>query len=60
MDNQRQAESIEEDKFNKPWRPLPSGRMSAGQATKLMLVFYAIALAISAYMGGLSQCLTRT
>ena len=35
--NQRSPESVREDIVNKPWRPLPSGRMDSEQTRKLML-----------------------
>jgi 4-hydroxybenzoate polyprenyltransferase len=40
LQNQRSATSIEEDAINKPWRPLPAGRISATQAGHLLLVAY--------------------
>jgi 4-hydroxybenzoate polyprenyltransferase len=49
--NQRLLGSIQEDRINKPWRPLPAGRISAGTASNLL--FYAIisALGFSTYLG---------
>jgi 4-hydroxybenzoate polyprenyltransferase len=38
ISNQRNEESILEDSINKPWRPLPSGRISASQARRLLLM----------------------
>ena len=55
IDNQRQIEAVREDALNKPWRPLPSGRLSATQAMHLMLVLYPIAIAASFRLGGLNQ-----
>lgn len=40
--NQRHPKSIAEDRINKPWRPLASERLSARQATILMLLVYPI------------------
>lgn len=57
IDNQRQSSSIDEDQINKPWRPMPSKRVSVGQATKLMIVFYTSAFSISTCLGGCTQCL---
>ncbi|CAI6336557.1 unnamed protein product [Periconia digitata] len=57
IDNQRQPSSIEEDKLNKPWRPMPSARISILQATHLMVVLYALAFTISTVItGGSAQC----
>jgi 4-hydroxybenzoate polyprenyltransferase len=57
MNNQRSPSSIAEDSLNKPWRPLPSGRLTGSQTKRLMLGFYALALVYSFYSGGLRQCL---
>ncbi|RHZ60229.1 UbiA family prenyltransferase [Aspergillus thermomutatus] len=58
MNNQRSPSSIAEDSLNKPWRPLPSRRLSGSQAKRLMLGFYALALVYSFfYSGGHRQCL---
>ncbi|KAF7173190.1 hypothetical protein CNMCM6106_007320 [Aspergillus hiratsukae] len=57
MNNQRSPSSIAEDSLNKPWRPLPSGRLSGSQTKRLMLGFYALALVYSFYSGGYRQCL---
>lgn len=35
--NQRLPEAVTEDKINKPWRPLPSARISITQARRLLL-----------------------
>ncbi|KAF1956307.1 hypothetical protein CC80DRAFT_593774 [Byssothecium circinans] len=57
IDNQRHDVSIEEDRINKPWRVLPSGRMNPKQARKLMLCLYCIAAFVSGRIGGVAQCL---
>lgn len=57
IDNQRQAASIAEDRLNKPWRPLPSERLTPEQAKRLMFVLYPVAAIVSSYLGGLRQCL---
>ncbi|RLL94654.1 hypothetical protein CFD26_103085 [Aspergillus turcosus] len=57
MNNQRSPSSIAEDSLNKPWRPLPSGRLSGSQTKRLMLGFYALAVVYGFYSGGLRQCL---
>lgn len=36
--NQRLSDSIKEDMINKPWRPLPTGRISQRQTRYLMLI----------------------
>lgn len=57
ISNQRQPDAVEEDLINKPWRPLPSGRLTPRQATALMLIFYSLALAVSVCLHGLRPCL---
>ena len=58
IDNQRQLDSITEDTENKPWRPLPSQRLTSEQAKLTMLVSYLIAFLSSLYLGGVWQCIT--
>jgi 4-hydroxybenzoate polyprenyltransferase len=57
IDNQRRPEAVEEDKINRPYRPLPSKRMSLKQALHLMLIFHVTALTYSAFVGGLRESL---
>ena len=49
--NQRLPESIIEDRFNKPWRPLPNGLISAVQTRRLLLSVLPFVLGISYFMG---------
>jgi 4-hydroxybenzoate polyprenyltransferase len=56
--NQRQPDSIAEDGLNKPWRTMPSKRMTPSQARTLMLFLYPLALVTSLQIGGLWQCLS--
>jgi 4-hydroxybenzoate polyprenyltransferase len=44
--NQRSASAVEEDRINKPHRPIPSGRMSSEQAGILHLVLLPITLVL--------------
>ena len=53
--NQRQPKSIQEDAQNKPWRSMPSKRLSESQAKYLMLVLYPIAITSSFALGGIRQ-----
>ena len=53
-----QATSIVEDAYNKPWRPLPSGRISVKQALWLMMALYPIASVASFYLNALEPCST--
>lgn len=58
INNQSHPESIIEDAINKPWRTLPSGRMTPTRARGLMFFFYAAAVISSVRLGGLSQNLS--
>ncbi|KAI0014480.1 hypothetical protein F4779DRAFT_560073 [Xylariaceae sp. FL0662B] len=58
IDNQRQQAAILEDKHNKPWRTMPSGRMTETQAKTLMFILYPAAFCVSLWLGGARQCLT--
>lgn len=56
MSNQYDVESIAEDKVNKPWRPIPAGRLTVEQTRALILGSYIIAMLASLYLGGFSEC----
>ena len=56
IDNQRQKEAIAEDLLNKPWRPLPSNRLSPGAARTLMLIIYPCTALTGLLIGGAFQC----
>ena len=57
INNQTSPGSVEEDKINKGWRPLPSGLISVPQARSLMVFWYIIAVTISWILGALPPCL---
>ncbi len=58
IDNQRQPKAIQEDKLNKPWRPMPSERFTAREAKTLMFIAYPTALVLSIYLGAIGPCTT--
>ncbi|OJZ92773.1 hypothetical protein ASPFODRAFT_214395 [Aspergillus luchuensis CBS 106.47] len=47
LSNQRLPESIHEDHLNKPWRPLPTNRITADQTRRLLLFTIPIVLGIT-------------
>ena len=49
--NQRSPRSVTEDSVNKPWRPIPSGRLSTLQAQNLLLALVPLILLITTYSG---------
>lgn len=55
--NQRQPAAVAEDSINKPWRPMPSKRLTPKQALGIMASLYPVAVLVSIYVGGLKQCL---
>lgn len=52
VNNQRTRSAITEDKLNKPWRPIPSGRVSPSRAESLGNLTYPIAQLVSVLLGG--------
>ncbi|KAI0544306.1 UbiA prenyltransferase family-domain-containing protein [Xylaria curta] len=55
--NQRLPDSVSEDKVNKPWRPITSGRITVEGARRLLLVSIVITFAVSYYLGATSEAL---
>ncbi|KAJ4990889.1 UbiA prenyltransferase [Stagonosporopsis vannaccii] len=47
VQNQRSPASVAEDLINKPWRPIPSRRMTSEQANKLLTTVHVLAAALS-------------
>ena len=56
--NQRRPTSVLEDTLNKPWRPIPAGRISAPAACTLHTVCQLTACLFSLRFGGLAAHLT--
>lgn len=52
INNQRAPLSISEDAVNKPWRPLPQGRISPSASKRLMYWVYVITPIMSTLFGG--------
>lgn len=49
--NQRLPESVQEDFLNKPWRPIPAGKVTSDQTRRAMLLCIPIALGINSFLG---------
>ncbi|KAI1157894.1 UbiA prenyltransferase family [Nemania serpens] len=49
--NQRTPQSVEEDRINKPWRPIPSGQISCEQTRDMMLVTAPLCLGFNHALG---------
>ena len=50
--NRRLPSSVIEDAINKPWRPLPSGRITIDQARHLLLTIIPTLFILTLYVGG--------
>ncbi|KAJ9143415.1 hypothetical protein NKR23_g6555 [Pleurostoma richardsiae] len=58
LSNQKDAESIKEDKLNKPWRAIPSGRLSVKGAERWYVVATCLLLLASGvWLGGFPETL---
>lgn len=55
--NQRLPDSVAEDKINKPWRAIPSQRMTSETALKLLLISIFAASAVSVKLDCVSETL---
>jgi 4-hydroxybenzoate polyprenyltransferase len=49
--NQQSPESVEEDRINKPWRPIPSGQITSEQTRKAILYTALAALGFNHILG---------
>ncbi|KAI4594759.1 hypothetical protein KJ359_007562 [Pestalotiopsis sp. 9143b] len=52
VNNQRSPSAVTEDRLNKPWRPIPSGRLSTDQARTVGTFAHLLAQASSLLIGG--------
>lgn len=53
--NQRLDESVQEDAVNKPWRPIPAGRLSQKEARYFQMILIPVTLGFSYLVGGLQE-----
>ncbi|KAI9643579.1 hypothetical protein NHQ30_008200 [Ciborinia camelliae] len=53
--NQRAPHSVVEDRINKPWRPIPQGKITSDQTRRLLLVSIPIILALNYMLGAWRQ-----
>nr|AVY05505.1 digeranylgeranylglyceryl phosphate synthase protein [Nodulisporium sp.] len=49
--NQRTPESVEEDRINKPWRPIPQGRITIERTRRVMLAAIPATVALNHALG---------
>ena len=57
VSNQSQPGAVLEDTENKPWRPIPAGRLSAKHARKYIGILHVVTIGISLMLGGVHPCL---
>ena len=57
LHNQRHSEAIEEDRINKPWRPIPAKRITAAGTTRLLYGVWPLVITSAYFTGGLQPCL---
>jgi len=55
--NQRLPDSVLEDQINKPWRPIPTGRLSSDEARKLLLYILPFSLIMINFIGAFEEAL---
>ncbi|KAK3332579.1 hypothetical protein B0T19DRAFT_398334 [Cercophora scortea] len=60
LHNQHRPSSVLEDLTNKPWRPIPSKRITTRQTDALLATMYPVWLAASWYLDALRPCLVLT
>ena len=53
--NQGLPASVNEDSLNKPWRPLPAGRITVVQTRRLLLATIPTVLLITLYLGAMEE-----
>lgn len=58
--NQRQPQSVAEDAINKPWRPLPSGRLSQAEVLRLLQAGVPTVAAVSLLLDAFTPSATFT
>ena len=57
LSNQRLPNSVVEDSINKPWRAIPSGRLTSEEARRILLVSIPAVFLTTLYLGGSKESL---
>ena len=60
LSNQRLPDAVKEDAINKPFRPLPSGRITTPGATRLLLLGIPLVSLLSIYLGAAQETVLLT
>ncbi|KAI0896943.1 UbiA prenyltransferase family-domain-containing protein [Annulohypoxylon nitens] len=53
--NQRSPSSVAEDRLNKPWRPIPQGKITSNQTRRLILILLPAVLMMNYILGAWQQ-----
>ncbi|OTB19796.1 hypothetical protein K445DRAFT_52486 [Daldinia sp. EC12] len=59
LHNQKHSAAIAEDKINKPWRPIPAGRITPRQTERIIYVMYPVIILVSSAVGGMIPCVAE-
>jgi 4-hydroxybenzoate polyprenyltransferase len=51
LSNQRAPESVEEDRVNKPWRPIPAGKITSNQTRQAVLIALPLVMTFNYVLG---------
>lgn len=51
LGNQRAPESVTEDKLNKPWRPIPTGKVTPTQARRALIALIPVSMGLNYALG---------
>ncbi len=57
LSNQRLPNAVLEDSINKPWRPIPSGRLTSEEARQILLISIPAVFLSTLYLGGTRESL---
>ena len=60
LSNQSQPGAVLEDQINKPWRPIPAGRVTVAGAHRLLRTLRLVTVGMSVVMGGTASCIALT
>ncbi|EAT78509.2 hypothetical protein HBH56_193490 [Parastagonospora nodorum] len=60
LQNQHHTNSVEEDKINKPWRPIPAGRISQTGALRVLTAVYVLNAVVSWHLSVLPTYIAWT
>ncbi|KAI0413546.1 UbiA prenyltransferase family [Xylaria grammica] len=60
LHNQKHPDTIAEDKLNKPWRPMATGRLTPAQATRILYLMHPLCFLVALSFGGFTPYVVLT